>query len=33
MHREHPIKNLGRDEVVLRANELDAHDRSFYPAD
>jgi hypothetical protein len=32
MHGEHAIEDLGRDEVVVRADQLDAYDGGFYPA-
>ena len=33
MHGEHAVEHLRRDEIVVRADELDAHDRRFDPAD
>jgi len=33
MHREHLIEQAGRNELIMRTDELDAHDRRFDPAD
>ena len=33
MHREHPVEHLRRDEIVMRTNELDAHDGRFHSPD
>ena len=33
MHREHAVENLWRNEMVMRNDELYAHDRRFDAAD
>ena len=33
MHGEHPVEDLGRDEMVVRDDELNPHDRGFDSAD
>ena len=33
MHREHAVENLWRDEMVMRNDELYAHDRRFDATD
>jgi hypothetical protein len=33
MHGEHPVEDLRRDKIVMRTNQLNAHDRRFDSAD
>ena len=33
MHREHAVEDLGRNKIVVRTDQLDAHDRRLDPAD
>jgi hypothetical protein len=33
MHREQAIENLGRNKIVVRAHQLNAHDGGFDSAD
>ena len=33
MHSEHAVEYLRRNKIAVRANELNAHDRRFDPAD
>src|SRR5580704_15286202 len=32
VHREHPVEDLRRDEVVMRPDELETHDGGFHAA-